>query len=123
LEIIIFESKQSLAKKAASKGGQLIRNAIMQKGEANIILTTGTSQFEMLKELIKESIDWSLMRAFHLDEYIGIPEAHPASFQKYLKERFSDKVSAMEFNYIIGNTDSKANYEIEGYYLLCIGFT
>jgi glucosamine-6-phosphate deaminase len=59
----------------------------------------------MLKELVKEDIDWSRVRAFHLDEYIGIPETHPASFRKYLRERFADIVSPLEFNYINGNTD------------------
>lgn len=103
MEIIISESKISLGKQAASKGAELIRNSIEMKGEANIILATGASQFEMLSELVKENINWSRVRAFHLDEYIGIPDTHPASFCKYLKERFADIVLPMEFNYINGN--------------------
>ena len=105
MEIIISENKNSLGKQAASKGAELIHNAIALRNEANIILATGASQFEMLSELVKESIDWSRVRAFHLDEYIGISETHPASFRKYLKERFADRVSPAEFNYIIGNAD------------------
>jgi glucosamine-6-phosphate deaminase len=105
MEIVISETTHILGKKAARMGGELIRTAILDRGNANIILATGASQFEMLKELVKEDIDWSLVRAFHLDEYIGLSETHPASFRKYLKERFVDIVSPMEFNYVNGNTD------------------
>ena len=105
MEIIISETKQILGKKAAQKGGDLIGKALLSKGIANIILATGASQFEMLNELVKQDIEWSKVRAFHLDEYIGISKMHPASFRKYLKERFADIVSPLEFNYINGDTD------------------
>lgn len=105
MEIIISDTKPDLGKKAARRGGDLIREAISEKGEANIILATGASQFEMLEELVGQDIDWSLVKAFHLDEYIGISDKHPASFRKYLKERFVDTVSPGEFNYIDGNND------------------
>jgi len=108
MEIIISESKQILGSKAAQKGAGLIRKAILRKGRANIIVATGASQFEMLKELAKEDIDWSKVSAFHLDEYLGISETHPASFRKYLKERFVDIVSPSEFFYINGNADALA---------------
>jgi len=105
MEIVISETKQVLGKKAAQTGAELIRKAILDKGKANIIVATGASQFEMLNELVKEDIDWSLVTAFHLDEYIGISEMHPASFRKYLKERFVDIVSPKEFIYVNGNTE------------------
>jgi glucosamine-6-phosphate deaminase len=108
MEIVISDSKQILGKKAARKGAELIRKAILERGKANIIVATGASQFEMLKELAKEDIDWSGISAFHLDEYIGISETHPASFRKYLKERFVDIVSPSEFFYINGNADPLA---------------
>ena len=105
MEIVISETKQVLGKKAAQMGAELIRKAILDKGKANIIVATGASQFEMLNELVKEDIDWSLVRALHLDEYIGLSEMHPASFRKYLKERFVDIVSLKEFVYVNGDTD------------------
>jgi glucosamine-6-phosphate deaminase len=105
MEVIISETRQILAKKAAHKGAELIRKSIRHKGEATIILATGSSQFEMLNELVNESIDWSRVTAFHLDEYIDLPMNHRASFRKYLKERFADIVSPKEFNYINGNVD------------------
>ncbi|MCX6223631.1 MAG: glucosamine-6-phosphate deaminase [Bacteroidia bacterium] len=105
MEIIISETKEILGKMAAQRGAGLIRKAILDNGEANIIVATGASQFEMLSELVKEDVDWSSVTAFHLDEYIGISEMHPASFRKYLKERFADIVSPKEFVYVNGSTD------------------
>ena len=105
MEIIISETKQILGLKAAKAGGELIREAILKRGAANIIVATGASQFEMLNELVKEDIDWSVVTAYHLDEYIGISDTHPASFRKYLKERFVDIVSPKEFIYVNGNDD------------------
>ena len=107
MEIVISENKLVLGKVAAQKGAELIRKAIKDNGKANVIVATGASQFEMLNELVKEDVDWSRVRAFHLDEYIGISQTHPASFRKYLKERFVDIVSPLEFNYVNGDIDSK----------------
>lgn len=111
MEIIISENKQELGKKAAEKGASLIRKAIQENGEANIIVATGVSQFEMLAELVKENIDWSKVTAFHLDEYIGIPDTHPASFRKYLKERLADIVPLKKINYINGDVDPREECE------------
>ena len=105
MKAIISQSNKELGKAAARKGAEHIRKAIAEKGEANIIVATGASQFEMLEELVREKIDWSVVTAFHLDEYIGIPETHPASFRKYLKERFVDLVSPKEFIYVDGNNN------------------
>ncbi len=105
MEIIISDTKKELGKKAARKGAELIRKAISERGKANIIVATGASQFEMLKELVKEDINWSKVTGFHLDEYIGISLTHPASFRKYLKERFVDIVSLKEFHYVNGDID------------------
>ena len=108
MEIIISDTKQELGQKAAQMGAELIRKAILENGKANIIVATGASQFEMLTELVKEDIDWSVVTAFHLDEYVGMSELHPASFRKYLKERFVDLVSPKEFIYVNGESDASA---------------
>jgi len=107
MEIIISSTKQEMGKLAAQKGADLIRKAIAERGEANIIVATGASQFEMLSELVKEEIDWNVVTGFHLDEYIGIDETHPASFRKYLKERFVSLVPLKEFHYVNGNDAGK----------------
>lgn len=106
MEIDIYQTKEALGKAAAARGAELIRKAMQRKGHASIILATGASQFEMLSALIEEEINWSKITVFHLDEYIGIPLSHPASFRKYLKERFVDKVSVKQFHYIDGEADS-----------------
>ena len=90
---------------AAQKGAMFLQQAIREKGHANIIVATGASQFEMLSELVRQDIDWTKVTAFHLDEYIGIPDTHPASFRKYLKERFASLVPLKEFNYVNAETD------------------
>jgi glucosamine-6-phosphate deaminase len=102
MEIIISSTKQEMGKQAAQRGADLIRKVIAERGEANIIVATGASQFEVLEELVKENIDWSVVTGFHLDEYIGIDETHPASFRKYLKERFVSLVPLKDFHFVNG---------------------
>ncbi|MBA4302142.1 MAG: glucosamine-6-phosphate deaminase [Cyclobacterium sp.] len=91
-----------LGQKAGSIGAELIRKAIQNQGFASIILATGTSQFETLSQLLTEKdIDWSKVTVFHLDEYIGIPISHPASFRKYLMERFFTHVPQLKAYHLI----------------------
>lgn len=104
---IIKKNKDDLGETAAKIGAELINSAINKKGTANIILATGASQFEMLEHLVNENIDWKKVTCFHLDEYIGISDTHPASFRKYLKERFVDKVEVKQFHYINAEVDSE----------------
>lgn len=111
MKIIVEENKQQLGEKAAKEGALFISDAIDKKGEANIIVATGASQFEMISALVNEDVNWSKVTAFHLDEYIGIPESHPASFRKYLKERFADIVPLKKFNYVNGDIDPKEECE------------
>ena len=92
MKVSICSTKTELGKKAAQNGSYLIRNAIRSKGSANIILATGASQFEMLKALASEPIPWNRVAVFHLDEYIGMPVTHPASFRLYLWQRFLRKL-------------------------------
>lgn len=97
MEVITSKKPQSLGEKAGKKAADLIMEAIRSKGEANIILATGASQFETIKQLISEKgIDWSKVTLFHLDEYIGMSMSHLASFRKYITERFLDQVSPLK---------------------------
>lgn len=106
MNINITNTKDELGHAAAQKGAQLINAAIAKRGKATIIVATGASQFEMLENLVKENVDWSKVEAFHLDEYIGMQKTHPASFRRYLQERFVDKVGSLKvFHYIGGDTD------------------
>jgi glucosamine-6-phosphate deaminase len=109
MRLIICDSKEELGKRAGADGAEQIREAIREQGRANIILATGASQFEMLAALVKApGVDWSRVTCFHLDEYIGLPETHPASFRKYLKERFARQVQVRAFHFLNGEADPAA---------------
>lgn len=109
MNIKINNNPRELGEAAGRMAADSIRKAIDDNGTANIILATGTSQFETLNQLIREKIEWSKVTMFHLDEYIGLPDSHPASFRKYLKERFLEKVSPLKAAHLInGETDPEA---------------
>ena len=88
MRLRIHDDKKTLGDVAAREGADAIRGAIDTKGSAAFVLATGVSQFEMLDVLVREEIDWSKVSVFHLDEYIGLGTDHPASFRRYLEERF-----------------------------------
>jgi len=108
MEKFIYKTKRQASKAAAGEAAKAIKRAIQTKGEANIILATGTSQLEMLENLVAaRGIDWSKVTMFHLDEYIGLPANHPASFRKYLKEHFVDKLPGVKaVNFVQGDADN-----------------
>ncbi|MFM9911052.1 MAG: glucosamine-6-phosphate deaminase [Chitinophagaceae bacterium] len=108
MSLVILNNAEELGKAAGSKAAQLIREAIVAKGHATIIMATGASQFETISQLIaEENIDWSKVRMFHLDEYIGLPKTHPASFRKYLEDRFLSKIpSLVAVNLIDGEKET-----------------
>jgi glucosamine-6-phosphate deaminase len=99
------ESAEELGKAASRQAAKLIRRHIRNRGEANIVLATGTSQFATIAHLVSEkNVDWTKVRMFHLDEYIGLPIDHPASFRRYLVERFVRPVkNLMEVHFIRGD--------------------
>lgn len=129
MELHIFPDKLTLGKAAARRAATHLCEAITKRGEANLILATGVSQLDMLNALLTHDVDWDKVRVFHLDEYIGLPISHPASFRKYLKERFADKLPTLrEFHYIDGEGDPSAecarlNRLIAGYPIdvACVG--
>ncbi|MBE3069479.1 MAG: glucosamine-6-phosphate deaminase [Planctomycetes bacterium] len=111
MDIIIADTKQALGEQAAARGAAVIRDALARRGRAAIIVATGASQFEMLQALVAaEGIDWKCVTGFHLDEYIGMPATHPASFRKYLRERFVERLPSppAAFHYIDGEGDPRA---------------
>ncbi|MGN6601158.1 MAG: glucosamine-6-phosphate deaminase [Ginsengibacter sp.] len=113
MHIQIKQDEQQTGKVAGKLAASFIREVINKKGNAVIILATGSSQFEVLKELTKENgIDWKRVTMFHLDEYIGLQEKHKAGFRKYLKERFVEKVPLLgKANFINGNAQTKIECE------------
>lgn len=109
--ITITNDSREAGIEAGRKAASIIRQAIATKGNATIILATGSSQFDTLNELsAEEGIAWSKVTMFHLDEYIGLPVSHKASFRKYLQERFIEKVGSLKAVYLI---NGEANPEQE----------
>ena len=111
ISISVSSTPEELGKKAAAKIAELLRDAIVKKGHARMILSTGQSQFETLAALVKEDVDWSKVEMFHLDEYVALPESHGASFRKYLKERFVSKVNLKAAYFVNGEGDVERNIE------------
>lgn len=106
MRLKIFDGKNSLAKAAAEHAAQSLRDALEEKKTPRMIAATGASQFEFLDLLTcAEKIDWSRVEMFHLDEYVGLPINHPASFRKYLLERLIHKVKLEKYHLLDGEAD------------------
>lgn len=91
---------------AAAQAATAIQRAIAERGQARIIAATGASQFEFLKALVATpDIDWRPVEMFHLDEYVGLPVTHPASFRKYLLERFIEPAGIRNYHLLDGESD------------------
>lgn len=104
MESRVFARKADMAAEAARHAAAALREAIARAGHARAIAATGASQLEFLDALVREpSIDWARTTFFHLDEYIGLPPTHPASFRRYLKERIVDRVHPAAFHFIQGD--------------------
>ena len=102
----VFEDKFSLSKAAAEQASAAVRGAIHDRGYARIVVATGTSQMDFLDALTNtENIDWQRVEMFHLDEYVGLPITHPASFRKYLMERLIHKVGIAKYHLLDGDSD------------------
>ena len=105
MDIHVFPDKTELGRRAAAWAAEGLRAALAQKAAARLVLATGASQFEMLAGLVSQpGIDWPRVTCFHLDEYVGLPESHPASFRKYLRERFAGLLPIHEFVYVRGDS-------------------
>jgi len=108
VNIQIHESK-TLAQAAAEQAATAIRSAVRNQGRARIIAATGTSQLEFLDALTASpDISWPSVEMFHLDEYVGLPASHPASFRKYLLERLIRKSGIVNYHLLDGDADPVA---------------
>jgi glucosamine-6-phosphate deaminase len=103
LRVEIFENKEDMGKDAASFVTGILNQAIHDCGCANLILGTGASQYPLHDALLNKEIDWSKITLFHLDEYIGLSDQHPASFRNFLKVRIADKVNPKDVYYLEGD--------------------
>src|SRR6267154_2634123 len=104
--VSVFEDKHSLSQAAAEQASAAVRRAILDRGCARVIVATGASQLDFLDALTNaKNIDWQRVEMFHLDEYVGLPITHPASFRKYLLERLIHKVRIAKYHLLDGEGD------------------
>lgn len=103
MRITVAPNAVELGSAAAREAARALRAAIAKDGEARIILSTGASQFETLAALVHEDVDWSRVTMFHLDEYVGMPATHGASFRKYLTERFTSLIPLGKAHFVSGD--------------------
>lgn len=109
ISINVAPTPKELGIRAASAIAGYLTEAIREQGYARLVLSTGASQFETLEALLTHDIAWDKVEMFHLDEYANLPESHPASFRKYLKERFVSKVSLKAAHFVNGEGDIQEN--------------
>jgi glucosamine-6-phosphate deaminase len=103
MKLQVCNDKFLLGWAAAEQAAKAIRKASLANGKARIIAATGASQFEFLDALTSlPDIDWQRVVMFHLDEYIGLPDSHPASFSKYLEDRLVQKAGIKEAHFLNG---------------------
>jgi glucosamine-6-phosphate deaminase len=130
LNVDVYESGPELGLAASDFAAGELNSAVRKHGSANLILATGASQFAFLDAFKKDrSVDWPKVTVFHLDEYIGMSERHPASFRKYLRERILDEVRPAAVHFLQGDAaDAEAEtlrYEAlfkgRPIHLACIG--
>jgi glucosamine-6-phosphate deaminase len=106
LKVQVYQTESDLGQAAADFTASRLQSVLSEKGSANLILATGASQFSFLEALIPKDLDWKKITVFHLDEYIGISDQHPASFRRYLKERILDLVSPGKVYLINGDAQN-----------------
>jgi glucosamine-6-phosphate deaminase len=103
-----FETRLSMARAAAAHAAAAIQRAVADHGLARIIVATGASQFEFLEDLTaNQAVDWARVTLFHLDEYVGLPIEHPASFRKYILERVIRKTAIQDYVLLDGEGDAR----------------
>ena len=106
LNISVYQDSKVMGDAAADFVAESLHKTIAEKSYANLILATGASQFSFLEALKERKIDWQKITVFHLDEYKGISDQHPASFRKYLKDRILDEVAPKKIYFLNGDADN-----------------
>ena len=106
MHVKTYIDRPTMSRAAAGHAARILRTAIAAQGQARIIAATGASQFDFLEALTAAGgIDWSRVEMFHLDEYVGLPIDHPASFRKYLLERLIRKTGMGKYHLLDAETD------------------
>lgn len=108
MTISVYPSKEELGRAAAEEAAQLFRETLSKQESVRFVAATGASQFDFLDNLCSaEGIDWNRTEMFHLDEYVGIDESHPASFVGYLRKRLVERVHPGKVHFIRGDAEDQ----------------
>ena len=106
MNVRIEHDRRAMSAAAATHAAKSIRNAIDRRGKARIVAATGASQLDFLGALTAQpGIDWTRVELFHLDEYVGLPESHPASFRRYLRENLIDRTGITRYHFLDGESE------------------
>ena len=100
LPVFVFDDRAEMGRAAAENAARVINDAIAQRGVANVIFAAAPSQADLLASLLTQTVDWTKVRAFYQDEYIGLDPAHPAGFGNFLRRHFFDKAQLKEIHYL-----------------------
>ena len=114
LGVRIFDDRKEMGKAAAEDAAKRINAIIAEKGEANLVFAAAPSQDDVLENLLKQDIDWTKVRGFHQDEYVGIDASEPAGFGNFLRRAIFDKVPFKELHYLLCAKD-EAEAKCESY--------
>lgn len=96
MKTLVFPSPHELGEAAAHAAAEIVQSAIRDRGRAFVVVATGNSQLEFLAALTTLPIEWAKTTLFHLDEYIGLPPHHPASFSEYIRRRVLARIQPGE---------------------------
>ncbi len=112
LRVVICDNREELGKLAAEDAAEYLQTLLERNQELNAIFAAAPSQNEFLSELAtKEGINWQSIRAFHMDEYIGLAEDAPQRFANYLKQHIFSRVPFKAIHYLkCENEDAIENY-------------
>jgi len=107
MKLLIYNSPEDAGQAAAQHVGEALRRLDRPGSEIGVIFATGASQLKTLDALTGMSdLPWERVRGFHMDEYVGIDENHPASFRRYLREKLTGRVPIGKFFEIDGSSSN-----------------
>lgn len=108
LAVHVHPDRAAMGRAAAREAAEALRAALARQGVARLVLACAPSQDEMLAALAAEPVDWARVTVFHMDEYVGLAAAHPASFRRYLHGHFLVRVRPAAFHGIAGEAADPA---------------
>ena len=110
LTVRVYENREKLGTDAARIAGETLRRLLSEKDFLNIVFAAAPSQNEFLEGLtLEKNIDWKRVRAFHMDEYTGLPQDAPQRFGNYLANHFFNMVPLHEMHFLRGDATDPEN--------------